>query len=811
MCADQAPLMRIATALADGERVDWNQAESSAASSEEHRLIEQLRVLAKLAAVHRASAAADDHQASEPSPDSLQPDLSSWGPLELRHKIGNGSFGTVYLAWDPALEREVALKVLRKGDKSTAVIQEGRLLAKVRHPNVVEVYGVDQLDGAVGLWMELVQGQTLKQVLETHGVLGAHEAAVIGIDVCRAVSAVHKAGLLHRDIKVQNVMREAGGRIVLMDFGAGSVRADENGSSRRMIGTPLYLAPELFNGAPASIASDVYSLGVLLYHLVTMRYPVEGDSIDAVAAAHSRGGRTLVTDVRPDLPGGFVLVIERALEPEPARRYRSVGAMQQDLVTTLEITDAIDQRGRHVSAANRPATQSVAVLPFVNLGPEPDIEYFCNGLAEELLTALGKVPGLRVASRSSSFAVKHTGVDAKSICRELDVNAVLEGTVRKAGDRLRITAQLVSAEDGCHLWSDGYDQQMADVFAVQDIAQSVVDRLKITLSGFPRRPLVRRHTDNPRAYESYLKGRFYWSRRYHGGLITALQHFKTAIQEDAGYAQAHAGLADAYAFIAFYVLEPPRATFARALDAVQHALSIEPNLPEAHTSLALIHLGNDWNFAEAEREFKQALELDPNQPLPWIYRSWLSVMQGDTATGAAQARTAQEMEPLSPLVNSGVAYTLFMSRRYAEAVAECDKALEVDPNFIVAIYVKSMSRAKQSRLPEAIELIERAVSMSGRAPFYLGILGNCYGRIGAIDKAYAVLQELDELSKRRYVTPHSQSYTYAGMNDLDRAFEWQARSFEDGSAPFPYYSPMIENLHSDPRHEAELRRMRLQT
>jgi tetratricopeptide (TPR) repeat protein len=334
--------------------------------------------------------------------------------------------------------------------------------------------------------------------------------------------------------------------------------------------------------------------------------------------------------------------------------------------------------------------------------------------------------------------------------------------------------------------------------------------LKVTLAG-PQRTLIRRYTDNPRAYESYLKGRFYWGRRYRGGLRTALQHFKTAIQEDAGYAQAHTGLADAYAFIAFYVLEPPRAAFAQAREAVGHALRIEPNLPEAHTSLALILLGNNWNFVDAKREFKLALELDPNQPLPWIYLSWIAVMQGDTATAVLCARTAQEMEPVSPLINSGAAYTLFMSRRYDEAVVECDNALEVDGNFIVAIYVKSMCRAKQSRLAEAIDLIERAVSMSDRAPFYLGILGNYFGRTGEVEKAHAVLHELDEVSKRRYVTPHSQSYTYAGMNDLDRAFEWQARNFEDGSAPFPYYSPLIENLHADPRHEAELQRMSRRT
>ena len=716
---------------------------------------------------------------------------------------------------DPGLEREVALKILRTSDGSAAVLQEGRLLAKVRHPKVVAVYGVDQFEGAVGLWMELVQGVTLKQFLATHGVFGAQEAAVVGINLCSAVAAVHKAGLLHRDIKVQNVMREAGGRIVLMDFGAGQIREEVAGSSPRLIGTPLYFAPELFDGAPASIASDIYSMGVLLYHLVSTRYPIEGETLEAVHAAHAEGRRLPLTDARPDLPGSFVRVVERALESDPGRRYRSVGTMQQDLIATLELpetTASVVRQGGATGPAGVAGQRapSVAVLPFVNLGPEPDIEYFCNGLAEDLLTALGKVQGLRVASRTSSFGVKQSGVDVKRICRQLDVQAVLEGTVRKAGDQLRITAQLVSATDGCHLWSDGYEQQITEVKAVQDIVQNVVDRLKITPGRFSPRPVIQRYTDNPRAYEAYLKGRFYWSRRYHGGLRTALQHFKTAIQEDAGYAQAHAGVADAYAFIGFYVLEPPRVAFAQALEAVVRALE-EPGLPEAHTSLALIRLGNNWNFSLARSELQLALKLDPGQPLPWIYLSWISAMEREFSDAAEQCRNAQEIEPLSPMVNSGAAYTLFMSRNYKAAIAECDKALDVDPNFIVAIYVKSMCKAQLSELPEAIELIERAVAMSDRAPFYLGILGNYLGRIGAIDKAQAVIRELDQLSRRRYVTPHSYAYTYAGMNDLDRAFEWQARNFDDGAAPFPYYSPLIENMQADPRHEEDIRRMPLRT
>jgi serine/threonine-protein kinase len=687
------------------------------------------------------------------------------------------------------------------------VIREARLLARVRHPNVVTVYGVDQHDNAVGLWMDLIEGLTLRQVLAVRGVLGAQEAALIAIDLCRAVAAVHKAGLLHRDIKVHNVMREAGGRIVLMDFGAGEVRSDPTRAVDGIIGTPVYAAPEIFSGAPATIASDVYSVGVVLYHLVTMRYPVEGATMYDIAAGHERKDVTPLSDRRPELPESFTRVVEHALERDPARRYRSCGALQQDLVNALELETAAATRT--IPARRRAGIPSMAVLPFVSLGPDQDVEYFCNGLAEEILTALGKVAGLRVASRTSSFGVRQTDTDIRSICRQLEVEAVLEGTVRKAGDRVRITAQLVSAEDGCHLWSEGYVRDIADVFAVQEeIARNVVDRLKVSLTGISREPLIRRYTDNQRAYHSYLKGRFYWLRRYHGGLQAALEHFEQAIQEDAGYALAHAGVADAYAIIGFYSLQRPRIAFARALAAAKRALAIDPDLPEAHTSVALVSLG-DWDFAGAAREFARALELDSNQAMARIYWSWLMVLQGDIAGALEQARTAQELEPLSPLVNGSVAHTLYLARRYEEAIAECEKSLEVDPNFILAIHVKGMCRALQGRLAEAVTIGERSVSMSGGAPLYLAVLGHYYARSGSIDKVRQVVERLNDMAGHRYVAPQAFAYIHAGMNEIDQAFEWQAKQYDDGASPFNYFSPLIENLHRDPRHSAELQRMQL--
>jgi TolB-like protein/Tfp pilus assembly protein PilF/predicted Ser/Thr protein kinase len=791
---DEDALLHVAEAVASGTAVDWRSAEATTPDAESRRTLEQLKIVAHLAAACRA-------------PVSAPPDRTLWGRLEIRRELGRGSFATVYLAWDPALEREIALKVLHDEQRTAAVIQEARLLARVRHPNVVTVHGVDEFEGAVGLRMEYVDGLTLKQTLSSRGALGADEAALIGLDLCRAVAAVHKAGLLHRDIKVHNIMREAGGRIVLMDFGAGAVRATD-GDANRSAGTPLYLAPEVIEGHPTTIASDIYSLGVLLFHLVTLRYPVPGDTFEDVVDAHKRRARLALADLRPDLPTAFVRLVETALHQDPARRFRSIGAMQQELASALDFASRTDERQRIVAAPTRPPC--IAVVPFVNLGPDQDIEYLCDGLAEELMIALGKIRGLRVASRSASRQLQTT-TDLRALCGELDVNVVLEGTVRKSGDRLRITAQLVSGEDGCHIWSEGYNRELADVLGVQEgIAQNVVDKLQITLADVQAARLTRRHTDNPDAYLGYLKGRFYWSRRYKVGLKTALKEFETALAEDAGYALAHAGVADVYTMMGFYSLDLPRKMFAAASNAVEQALALDPNLAEAHSSLALVQLGRDWDFPAAEASLRRAIELDPTLPLAHMYLAWVRVLRGDPAGGLVEARRGQQIEPLSPLVNAGVGFTFYLSRRYEEAIVELQKSLEIDPDFLLAIHFIAMCRAQQSRIAEAIELSERTVALSRRAPFYLGLLGHFTARAGDRARVDALLAELDDLGKTgTYVPPHCQAYIFAGLNDLDRAMEWEAKAFDDGASPFNYFSPVIDNLQRDPRHALELQRMGL--
>ena len=801
MISNDEELLKLAAAVADAEEVDWASVE--ALTGGDSTVVRELRALSELVAVHRSIPSVQAAPADTGVP-------AAWGDFDIRREIGRGAYGTVYLAWDPSLECEVALKLLRTPPTAdrASVLREGRLLARINHANVVRVFRIVQSGDDVGLVMECIEGTTLKGMLIESGPRPAREAALIGIDLCSAVAAVHKAGLIHRDIKSQNVMRAVGGRIVLMDFGGVGDLDDVESYASTLHGTPLYLAPEILEGRSASLAGDIYAVGVLLFNLVSGRFPYEGTSIAEIRRAHRQGGVVHLDAVRRDLPAAFVEVVTKALHRDPAARYRSATAMREALIRSLGEGDM----PAHLFALRRPPARSdlpsVAVLPFLNLRRDPEMDYFCDGLAEELLTTLGKVDGLRVVSRLASFQYRGHHADIRAVSQQLQAATVLEGTVSRAGDQLRVTARLVNGTDGFALWSESYRRPMDDVFVMQDdIAARVAERFMLSADAVARHAESQRHTDNPRAYHLYLKGRYNWSRRYHGGLATALDCFQRAIVEDAGYSLAHAGLADVFSFLGLYSIRKPRDVFALAERAAQRALEIDPHSPEVQTSLALLAIGRDWNLPEAIRRLTLAVELDHGQVQSRIYHAWLLVLLGELDAALNLAHDAQELDPTSLLVTSGVAYTCFLARAYSAGVEACERSLEQDPDFIIAMYVKGMCRAQQGEFGEAIQLLERAAAMSGRAPFYVGLLGNFYGRGGRRDAALRVLAELTERSATQYVPPHAFAYVHAGLEDLEAAFAWQARACDDGASPFNYFSPVIENMHGDPRHVADMFRM----
>jgi len=739
-------------------------------------------------------------------------------------RLGGGGMGVVYHAEDTRLTRPVALKFLtpRHAGEVVALMRfrrEARLASSLTHPNICTIYEIDEFEGQPFIAMEFLVGHSLKQKIQSERP-SQDELLAIAIQVCEALDAAHGKGIVHRDVKPANVFLTAEGRVKVLDFGLAKYshtvsegESDESTASvetheRLIAGTVAYMSPEQVLNQPLDQRSDLFSLGSMLFEMATGRRPFRTasalETMNNIVHTEPEPLTRLTVNHSPELSR----IVGKLLIKDREQRYQTAKAALVDLQRLKQQVEI--GQSDFVLPLRRADTPepSVAVLPFLNLGPDPDIEYFCDGMAEELTAALSKVRRLRVAARVSAFGFKHRSAPIPTIGKRLKVATVLEGSVRKAGDRLRITVQLVNVADGYQIWCERYDRKIDDVFVVEDeIARSIVEKFKV--AALPGGSLVRHHTENRAAHELYLKGRFYWSKRLEGGLRIALQHFERSIQEDPGYALAYSGIADAHVFLGLYSLRRPKDAFQKAREAADIALTIDEELPEAHVSQALIKLGADWDWPGAKREFERALELDPTQALAHIYYSWLLVLMGHSEEAFAEARCGQEFDPLSPLLNSTAGYTFFLARHYYQAVELCQAALEVDQNFLVALYVMGMCYGQMGLLKESIELLERAASVSQRSPFFLGLLGKYCAEAKQTQKAVALLAELDGLTTSIYVPPHAFAYIRVGLGDYDRALDWQERACEDGASPFNYFSPAIEKLHPLPRHKEHLRRMGL--
>jgi eukaryotic-like serine/threonine-protein kinase len=767
----------LAEAVADGSAVDWDLAESNAGSPEERQVIQQLRRLASVTTMARAQAA-------------------SWGPLQIRSEVGRGTFGVVYRAWDPRLEREVALKLIENRTTAT-VLKEGRLLARIRHPNVVTVFGADDFNGCPGIWMEFLTGRTLKAIVDEQGPFGPHEVALVGREVCRALAAVHGQGVVHRDITAKNVMREAGGRTVLMDFGTGE---HIDGSVAPLAGTPLYLAPEVLAGAASTTASDVYSLGVLLYYLVSGEFPVVAASLEELRDAYAAGKRSALRDVRPDLPTVVVQAIERALEADPASRYHSAGAFEAALGRVLS-TDAA-------------RTPCLAVLPFSNLSADRDNEYFSDGLTEELINVLSQIEGLRVVSRTSAFEFKGKALNVRTIGDQLGASAVLEGGVRRAGERLRITIQLVNVSDGLQLWATRFDREMTDIFAIQDeIARTIAHTLEVWLTGTHPEPLVKGSTRDIEAYQLYLRGRFHWNQRSSEGFDKAREFFEAARARDPRYALAYAGLADYYISVASWGLTQPDAAWSTAHEMATQALRIDPSLAEAHVSVAAFRTYYEWNWFEGDREFRRALELNPGDTNARVQYATQLIQRGKLDEAEQHMRRALELDPLSATVNTYVAGVAYYTRQYDRSLQLCQKALDLAPDDIELHCVLALTYEGQGRFDDAIATFERARVLSHDYPLVVASLAATYAKGGQRQAALDLVQQMRDMEKEGYVPPIAWAWVHVACGDLDQAFVCleHAVAAHDILVCYLAVGPVYDSLRSDPRFPGLLRRVGLDT
>jgi TolB-like protein/tetratricopeptide (TPR) repeat protein len=698
--------------------------------------------------------------------------------------IGRGACGDVFRAWDTRLDREVALKLIPVGSapgaaSTSSIVREGRLLARVRHPSVVTIYGAEQIGARVGIWMELVHGRTLGQLAQsTHG-LSPREVARIGLELAQAVEAVHGAGLIHGDIKSGNVMLADDGRVVLMDFGTSREVQDRPGD---LAGTPLFLAPELLKGEPATPRSDIYSVGVVLYHLLTGSYPVDGITARAIGDAHAAGVRSSIQAVRTDLPAGLAHVIDRALEPSPERRYESAASLGEDLrrviaplpsrlgwvltavlcaATAGLIWQTRPTPTADFSSASSPEPPIVAVLPFEDLSGDREGELVAEGLSAEIVRSLAAIEGLAVRPVMPGPGRENPASDERDLGRQVGANLVLSGTVSASRGRLRVGSQLTRTSDGVTVWADAIVRDGADLFSAhEEISTAIVNRLRLRVGRGQRR-----YDIDPDAYYQFLKARGLQARRHVDNAGAAAELFERVIARNRGFAPGWAGLASALGAFSRAVpgdVLPPRNP--RMEVAAMEAIRLDPLLADAHSAMGALH-ARDREWAEADAAFRQALALNPSQTA--IHTEFvLAVLlpMGRLAEGLELLDAASAIEPLSLDVRRVRAMMEVETGRYRQALESARWVVERDAAFPFADLWLGRALVFLGRPDEAIEIFERSPDRFG----YLGYLHAVNGR----------RREAEALAAAHPDLPARQMLIYAGLGDIDRALAALERTME---------------------------------
>ena len=730
---------------------------------------------------------------------------------QILGKLGGGGMGVVYKALDTKLHRTVALKFLpphlsADDEAQERFVHEAKTASALDHPNICTIHDIDRtVDGQLFIVMAYYAGETLKKKI-TRGALPVRDALDYAIEMARGLAKAHEQGIIHRDIKPANVMITDDGGVKIVDFGLAKVRDVELTRAGTTMGTAAYMSPEQALGQEVDHRTDVWSLGVVLYELLTGERPFKGEFEQAVVHSILNNRPKPIAANRTDVPEKLELLVETALAKRPEERY-------QQMHELLEELRAI-RGGRESSVTERTgirkrAAPSIAVLSFADMSPQRDHEYFCDGMAEELIDALAKQKGLRVVSRTSAFQFKGQGHDIRSIGQRLDVSHVLEGSVRKMGNRLRITAQLINVRDGYHLWSEKYDREMEDVFAIQDeIARAIVETMKIQLVGEPEAPLVKRYTSNLDAYTLYLKGRYFWNKRYEVGLQQAMGHFKQAIENDPNYALAYAGLADCFVLLGAYEYLAPKEAFSKAKALAQKALDVDGALAEAHASLGFIAFVHAWNWLDAEQKFKRSIELNPNYAVArWWYSIFLTAT-GRTEEGLAEIRRAEAADPLLLLTSSTVGWILYLARQYDQAIDVCLKTLDMDSNIGTARATLALAYIEKSAFDKAIPELQQAKARMG---FQIigSYLARAYALSGRRDEARKVLEELQELSTHQYVPSYFLAAIHVALDEDDQAFHCLDKAYEERDPWLVYLKvdPMFDRVQSDPRLTTLLERV----
>jgi serine/threonine protein kinase/Tfp pilus assembly protein PilF len=741
------------------------------------------------------------------------------GPYELVRPLGEGGMGEVYRARDTRLGREVAVKVLPQRFAFDVGFRErfhreARAIAALSHPNILAIHDVGESGDTLWSVTELLEGETLRERLNA-AALPARKAIETAVHIAEGLAAAHEHGIVHRDLKPENVFLTTDGRVKILDFGLARVEDGDQDRTLEMktvpgtvLGTAGYMSPEQVRGLPADARSDIFSLGAVLYEMVSGRraFQRETTAETMTAILHedppelSRSGR-----LSPELCD----VVTHCLEKRREQRFQTA----RDLAFALKVLDreersassrsgAVGSTSAHASGVTAGGA-SIAVLPFRNLSAEAENEYLSDGVTEEIIGALSRVDALRVASRTSSFAFKGKAEDVRRIGAQLGVQSVLEGSLRRAGSRIRVAAQLVDVATGYQLWSERYDRQMEDVFELQDdLARAIAGALKVRLLGAEDAPLVARETQDVEAYNHFLKGRYFFNRREPR---SAIAEFEKAIARDPRYASPYNGLCDASCVFGFYGGIDTRTAFARARAAAEKAREIAPDAPDTHISFALIEHYFGWDVARLDRELSAALAKEPRSAAA---HSWLALgisFHGRAAEAREHALTAVRLEPLSANFQTNVGWTYMAEGDLERALAEFRRALAIDPTALYPLWASAMNLRLLSLHDEALSAMRTAVEATSREQsFYVGLLGAVLAAAGRREEAAAIRAELSARAETEYVAPIHVLPLLVELGDLDAAIAAFTRACDErnGLAWWVRSNPMYRPLWGDPRYPA---------
>ncbi len=729
-------------------------------------------------------------------------------------KIGEGGMGVVYKAEDTKLKRTVALKflpmeLLQDEEAKERFQQEAQAAAALDHPNICTVHEINEAEGQTFIAMAYVSGKSLKEKI-VDGPLEIEDALDISIQVAEGLQAAHEKGIIHRDIKPANVMLTDRGQVKIMDFGLAKLTwGVDLTKTATIMGTVAYMSPEQAKGEQVDHRTDIWSLGCVLYEMLTSERPFKTSHDQAVIHAILSTEPQNLSAFRPEIPSEIESIVARALAKNPDSRYRNAKNAADDL-------KSIRHKIRKKSSDKKPPDPkpSIAVLPFVNMSADPEQEYFCDGIAEELINALSHLEGLRVIARTSSFAFKGKNEDIRTIGKKLDVQSLLEGSVRKSENKLRITAQLIDVADGSHLWSERYDRELEDVFAIQDeISATIVANLKIKLSTSEKLHAINRHSTNIDAYDAYLRGVFFHNKFTESWLEKAIASYEKAISLDPDYALAYTALAESHLFFSLIGDLTLKDVVSKMREFIQKALDLDPNFAEAHMMEATMAFYHDWDRKTAAKEFKKALELNPNSTKTIArYAIYLMCYERKYEEALKLVDRAVELDPLDLHVKTYRVWVYCFLRKLDEARKQAQEIVEIEPNFPFGYYWLGIVYGYQGDYGKAVEKLEEALRLGGRTLCNLGVLGYHYGKAGRRKEAEGLTAELEQRAKQGYGSASWLARVYLGLGDTDKVFEWLERAYDEHNLSLFYIpsEPLFAGLRSDPRFIDLMKRMGLE-